>query len=243
MKNLKGQGDAFGVAVGDLVANGSNEHDWKMFLQTAAQATAYMPYYWVPGNHDYDGYYDSLRPVWFDSLFGTGPHHRLWTYANCAFISLDLHADFPVTISPQTSQGKWFLRQIRDPLWELADWRFVFVHHPPYSQGWAGYEGEQSLRRFLESLTEKARIDFIISGHTHDYERLTRTYSSTTTSFIIVGGAGGALEPEASSAKPKMDTVIKAHHVGRFKVNGKRIVFQAVGLSGAVLDSLVRTKS
>jgi hypothetical protein len=241
MQNIQTMPDVFGVAVGDLVGNGSDGEEWKSFLRLAAAATARMPYFFVPGNHDYDGYYDDMKPVWFNTLFGDQPHHRMWTYANCAFISLDLHAGFPVSISSALSQGQWMLQQIRQPAWQLADWRFVFVHHPPYSRGWPGYEGELSLRQFLEPLMASAQIDFVVSGHTHDYERLIRSHAAGITTSLIVGGAGGSLEP-LEPVRIGMDTVIRAHHIGRFYVRGRRIRFEATDTAGQVLDTFTRTK-
>lgn len=66
---------------------------------------------------------------------------------------------------------------------------------------------------------ETKRIDFVLAGHSHDYERLKKNYGSQQTHFFILGGAGGGLEPPESSAYPKMDTIIKAHYYARFEVN------------------------
>ena len=118
----------------------------------------------------------------------------------------------------------------------------MFVHQTLYSQGWAGYEGDQALRDVLEPLLERARIDFVVSGHTHDYERLTRKYVKQEVTFFVVGGAGGELEPEASSPAPVMDRLEKTFHIARVKVDRNVIQWQAVDLHGNIIDQISFSK-
>lgn len=242
VKQMSEHQDAFGVAVGDLVENGSSEIEWRNFFRVGGDVMARTPYLFVAGNHDYDGYYDDLQPVWFKELFESQAKQHVWRFANCAFLTLDLNQEFPIHLADTSDQAIWLKRQIETPQWQEADWRFLLVHHPPYSQGWAGYEGEHMLRQLLVSITHNTPIDFVISGHTHDYERLTEIRAGGQTTYLIVGGAGGALEPADSSERPVMDVVIKKHHIGSFRVRGRRIEFAAMGLNGEILDSFSRTK-
>jgi hypothetical protein len=66
---------------------------------------------------------------------------------------------------------------------------------------------------------------------------LTKEYGEQKVTFLIVGGAGGSLEPQESSSDPKMDTVIKQHHIGRFTVDGQKINFESISSEGEVLDA------
>jgi hypothetical protein len=77
----------------------------------------------------------------------------------------------------------------------------------------------------------------VISGHTHDYERLTKQFGNQKTTFLIVGGGGGSLEPVESSTEPKMDKVIKKHHFGRFMIDGNKLEFRAMSAGGETIDS------
>lgn len=233
---------AFGIAAGDLVGDGSSELEWKYFFRIGGDVFARTPYAFVPGNHDYDGYYDDLRPVFFDTFFGPAPHHRVWTHGNCAFLSIDLNRAFPINLSEITSEGRWIADQITKAAWHQANWRFLIVHHPPYSQGWFGYEGERCLRDFLSAVAADAKLDFVVSGHTHDYEHLTLEHPEGSTTYLIAGGAGGSLEPEESSTQPAMDVVIKRHHTVRIRVMGDQIQVTSVGQNHEVLDSFFRKK-
>jgi hypothetical protein len=79
-----------------------------------------------------------------------------------------------------------------------------------------------------------------VAGHTHDYERLTRDFSGNEVTFLVVGGAGGGLEPNGKSSEfPKMDMLIKTHHFGILKVKKERLDWEVYGVEGEVLDRFV----
>jgi hypothetical protein len=80
-------------------------------------------------------------------------------------------------------------------------------------------------------------IDFVIAGHTHDYERLTLNFSGNSVHFLIVGGAGGGLEPkDKSSDYPKMDRVIKEHHFGILDLGKDSFNLRVFNLEGEIID-------
>ncbi|HEY5745082.1 MAG TPA: metallophosphoesterase [Chryseolinea sp.] len=243
VSNLSGYGDAFGVGVGDIVSNGATAEEWRTFFNVLGATSAGRPYFLVPGNHDYDGYYDDLQPEQYKHYLPHTPQNYFsWRFGSCAFIALDPNERFPIDIPASSRQYQWFREQLESDMWKTATWHFVFLHQPPYSQGWAGYQGDETIRQLLEPMIESSSIDFVIAGHTHDYERLTKMYGHQQTTFLIVGGAGGSLEPAESSITPQMDTVLKVHHMGRFYVTGKSLRFEAIDLSKKVVDSFQRTK-
>lgn len=243
LSNIASYGDAFGLGAGDLVNNGSDPEEWREFYNVLSSSAAERPYYLVSGNHDYDGYYDDLVPGLYRKLNRlSNPHYYSWTYGECMFIALDPNEDFPIGIPAEGAQFKWLMNEIGSEAWKNAKWRFVFLHQPPYSQGWEGYSGDHFLRRLLEPIVEKTPIDFVISGHTHDYERLVKKYGDNETVYLVLGGGGGSLEPPLSSSNPKMDTVIKRHHIGHFSVSGDTVRFEAIDVGGKVMDKYVKIK-
>ncbi|WP_119844642.1 metallophosphoesterase [Reichenbachiella sp. MSK19-1] len=232
---------AFGLGAGDLVDQGSDRFAYLQFVEALSQST--FVHYPVPGNHDYDGYYDDLNPKnYFE--FAALPHQKQyfsWTEGNCAFIALDPDERFPVGIPKGSDQYDWFIEQIHSSAWVSAEWRWIVLHHPPYSQGWPGYHGEVSILELLEPLFESTRIDLVVAGHSHDYERLIRQFGAQKTAFLVVGGGGGGLEPSGLSDWPVMDTVIKKHHYGIATVQGKSLTFRAYDLENQLMDSLTLT--
>jgi Calcineurin-like phosphoesterase len=243
LKNISKYDDSFGLGAGDLVGNGSDREEWRTFYNVLSTSAAERPYFLISGNHDYDGYYDNLSPENYRHLNSIAqPHYYSWTYGNSAFIALDPNESFPIGISKGSKQYEWFQKEIKTNSWKQAQWHFIFLHQPPYSQGWEGYSGDHFLRELLEPVIESASIDVVISGHTHDYERLLRKSGNQETLYLIVGGGGGSIEPPESSGEPKMDTVIKRHHMGHFVVSGNTLRFEAIGVDGKVMDSIIREK-
>lgn len=225
------------IGAGDLVNNGSEEYAYPRFLQKLSlMNTVQLP---VPGNHDYDGYYDDLHPRLMrqhlfrqqDSTYG------MQVFGPLAVLTLDPNAHFPVDLPKGGTQRVWFEQAMESDAWQKANWRMVVLHQPPYSQGWPGYHGESSIRELLEPYFHQGKIDLVVAGHTHDYERLTKEFSGNPVHFLIVGGAGGGLEPEGQASEfPVMDKMIKQHHFGILEIKKEGIDGKVFGLEGEELD-------
>lgn len=233
--------DAFGVGLGDLVSEGCDSLHWVQFLSQLSLIGGRMPFFLIPGNHDYDGYYDDLKAANHKTFTQTSPFQS-WTFGNSAFIAIDPNTSFPIGVKDGTNQYQWFQREIESEKWTKASWRFIFLHQPPFSQGWEGYHGDQSIRDLLEPILESAKVDFVVCGHTHNYERWTRNYGKQKVTFLVVGGAGGSLEDGEMSIEPQMDTVIRQHHFGRFTVSRNVIKFEAINHEGKTIDSYRQSK-
>ncbi|MDX1931895.1 MAG: metallophosphoesterase family protein [Capsulimonadales bacterium] len=235
---------AFSVGTGDLVEQGHRPGPWRAFFESLSPLCAETPVMLVGGNHDYDGCFEDLRPVHFERYARTRPkpQYYAWTAGNARFVALDPNEHFPTGIPAGSEQHRWLMRELESADWKQATWRFLFLHQPPYSQGWAEYHGDLPLRELFDPLIEKYGIDFIVSGHTHDYERWTRTYGRQRVTFLIVGTAGGGLEEEAMSAEPVMDRVIRRHGFGLFRLSGNRVSFEAIATDTRVLDRFEASK-
>ena len=225
----------FSIGLGDLVSDGSQAAQWLGFLYAWQPLASQIPVYPVIGNHDYDGYYDDLVPALYRQYIREKTYFS-WAHGNSIFVALDPNERFPLGI--EGAQHAWFLEQIDSEAWQRATWRFVLLHQPPYSQGWPDYHGDDFIRELIEEYAEPAGIDFVLSGHSHCYERLTKSFGTQQTHFLILGGAGGGLEPPVSSTYPQMDTVIKAHHYGLFDVEAEKVSLRVIGLNGEVLDQV-----
>lgn len=227
----------FSVGAGDLVNQGDDEQEYLRFMRYLHRGR--FVHYPVLGNHDYDGHYENLKAESYKKFLGLPKQKNYfsWGEDEMAFVALDLNESFPVGLPESSEQYQWFLNQLKSEEWTSAEWRFLVLHHPPYSQGWPGYEGELSIRELLEPLYESAKIDMVIAGHTHDYERLIKKFGKQQTAFVVVGGAGGGLEPIENSPQPKMDTVMSVHHFGLIDIRGGYLTFKAIDLKGNVIDT------
>jgi predicted phosphodiesterase len=232
------------IGAGDLVNNGSEEDAYPRFLQKLSQMNAAQLL--VPGNHDYDGYYDDLNPEQLQQyLFRENePRYGFQQVGPVGVLTLDPSENFPVSIAETSEQGKFLDSVLNSESWNSSSWKMVVLHQPPYSQGWPGYHGEESIRVLLEPYFHEGKIDLVIAGHTHDYERLTKEFSDNQVHFFIVGGAGGGMEPEGKMSEyPIMDRLIKKHHVAIAEVTASEFAVRILGSNGELLDQLTLRKS
>ena len=237
------QPDAFSIGLGDLVSNGSSPEQWLSFVLALQPLLQKQPVFPVAGNHDYDGYYNDLVP---DLYYQHTRSERVsepyfsWQYGGAYFLAVDPNQNFPLGFDDE--QLAWMMNEMNSSGWEAANWRFILLHQAAYSQGWPGYEGDVFIRELVDSLAAPKQIDFVLTGHSHDYERLTKTYGEQQTHFLVLGGAGGGLEPPESSPQPQMDRVIKEHHYARFQVSSDEIQVAIIGLDDQVLDAITFQK-
>jgi hypothetical protein len=112
-------------------------------------------------------------------------------------------------------------------------WLIALFHHPPYTKGSHDSDTEVELvemRQNLVPILEEGGVDFVLSGHSHSYERsflLSGHYGSSATlggSMVVDGGSGradaaggGYVKPESAAGAP----------VGR-----RGAVYAVVGCSG-----------
>ncbi|MCB0667588.1 MAG: metallophosphoesterase [Saprospiraceae bacterium] len=217
----------FSIGLGDLVSDGVSTAQWFSFMTCLAplieKRVLVFP---VAGNHDYDGYYDDLIPRnYIRHILGKErPTYSIWKAGPAVFMALDPNGTFPIGLDRK--QVEWAIDKMNSQVWQEATWRFVLIHQPPYAQGWPGYQGDNFIRRFIDENAEKYRIDFVLSGHCHDFEYLKKDYGYQQTYFIISGGGGGHLEPEENDNQIKMDTVISTYHYLLFDLDDRNAHIQ-----------------
>ena len=234
----------FSVGVGDLVNNGGYEHKWYEFLHTAHPLISRVPTVLVPGNHDYDGFYNDLEPEYFKKYVRNPKRYNYfaWSYGNARFVTLDPNENFPLGIPEDSEQHQWLIKEIQSSEWQDATWHFILVHQPPYGKSWFGYHGEPYLRDILDPLIESAGIDFIISGHLHGYERLKRKVGDKTVYHVITAGGGGPMGEPTVSEFPQMDVVAEVFNFSHVEVNGNKIRFRTYKTDRQLLDEFELVK-
>jgi hypothetical protein len=110
-------------------------------------------------------------------------------------------------------------------------WKFVFFHHPPYTKGTHNSFTESQLiqmRQNFGPLMEQAGVDFVLTGHSHVYERSyllkdnqilqdhPDDYTKISTpdgTIYIVTGSGGA------SGNGALDHPLMAFSLGKIQGN------------------------
>lgn len=175
----------FLVHTGDLIYP---RGQWKgfdpYFFDMYAKTLARVPFYGSLGNHDV--LTQKGQPFLENFVLPrNGPsdltpeRNYSFDYADAHFVVIDsnLQADeLQKTVVP------WLQRDVRR---SKAKWKFVVFHHPPFS---SGPHGDEKRTRLLVPIFSQLKIDIVLNGHDHSYERFVPQGGVT----YIVTGAGGA---------------------------------------------------
>lgn len=190
---------------------GQIQKQYQEFLGIAA--TAGVPVYNAPGNHEMDDANDvpnSQMLAWYTQYMG--PPYGAVNIGNSRFIALNSEQTPP---GPQTSgSGDKEPGYVDDAQRELleADLKanqkmahiFIFMHHPlkPYKKK-DGFEKDDG-KKLLNLLAKYPNVSFVFSGHEHMYfnpqssdglgQPGSREDPSSPPTYIVTGGAGAPLK-------------------------------------------------
>jgi acid phosphatase type 7 len=173
----------FILHVGDLVAEGKRYDLWeKEFFGPLANVIDEVPILPVIGNHEEDGT-NYLRYIHLPAKerfysYDMGPVHVL---------ALDYHYE--------KSTDEQFAFAEKDIMSSQAPWKVVMMHYPVFNVG--GHGTGWGHTNYLP-LFHRARVDLVIGGHSHIYERFRPIAAADgpdawPITHITTGGGGAPL--------------------------------------------------
>ncbi len=207
---------AFVCFTGDIVYNGYDANDWKVWdSETAVWREKNIPIYPALGNHDLHG----DEKVALGNYFQRFPDLKNSRYyavraANTLILVLDSSLD-----EVSGAQGQWLSNKL-DSIPSDVDFVFLMFHHPPYTSssdakmfggGHSARSPEQHLAKMLEERQTHVRARFVVfSGHVHNYER--HQYGGVT--YFVSGGGGAHAYPiERARDDPYQSKQINYHYL------------------------------
>jgi hypothetical protein len=110
-------------------------------------------------------------------------------------------------------------------------WRIAFFHHPLYSSGQHAGESRDVIRPALEQALVRNRVNVVLAGHEHLYERIKPQQGVY---YFVSGGGGRYLYDVHPSAFDEV--AVSEHHFMIFMVAGDRLFFEAITHQQKVLD-------
>jgi 3',5'-cyclic AMP phosphodiesterase CpdA len=128
-----------------------------------------------------------------------------------------------------SAQTSWLGRILDQPR-PAGSWVITVMHHPAYSSGDHG--SEDSVRRSWVPLFARHRVNLVLAGHDHDYER-TKPQNGVT--YIVTGGGGAELRDVGRSSFTA--TSAKKHHFVDLNVFADRIEGRAIDVNGQTFDT------
>jgi acid phosphatase type 7 len=207
---------AFICFTGDIVYNGYDTNDWKVWdSETAIWREKNIPVYPALGNHDLHGNEKTALANYFQR-FPDLKDSRYYAVraANTMILALDSSED-----ETTGAQGQWLNAKL-DNIPSDVDFVFIMLHHPPYTSssnaklfggGHSSRPQEQKLAKMLEQRQANTRARFVIfSGHVHNYERHEH---GGVTYFVTGGGAAHAYPIERAADDPFQSKEINYHYL------------------------------
>ena len=224
----------FVVNSGDLVTEGDRYWMWgPQFFEPLKGLAESVPVYAAKGNHDLsdENYFEKL-------LVPPGQS------ANFSFVYGPVHYSCGDN-ADEDSDPEELLNWITDDAGggSRALWKFVSYHIPSINFGghWSSWGAPDAMPTFA-----RAGVDFVITGHSHQYERFYPIIppEGTNGSFVtyITSGGGGAplydvqLSPYHASAK-------KIHHFCLFHIEANKLTMDTIDINGRVIDHLEISKT
>ena len=185
--------------VGDMMNYYDNEETpFRSFIDKSVELFASeKPFVLVRGNHETRG--NMAREYARYVPKSSGKYYGAYRVGDIMFVVLDCGEDKPDDFwvyagltdfdGYRTEQAAWFGKLIRSKAYKSAKWRIVMNHFPPLSH----MESDNPERHGIQDITDKflplynqAKIDLMISGHTHAYEFMSPDKYDRLTFPVIV---------------------------------------------------------
>jgi hypothetical protein len=222
---------------GDAVTNGNDQGEWEAFLDAGEPVLRHVPMLFAHGNHEQNA-------VNFYSLFSQPGDEENF--------SIDYGPVHLVVMNDSPRDAHAIGGTTRDFLdadlaaHAAAPWTIAMHHRAMYSSS-TNHGPALDLQQAWGPVYDAHRVDLVLNGHDHDYERskplragLVQTSGALGTTYVVAGGAGAPLYPPGT--KPWTAFSESVQHVVVLTVRPGRLGLRAYRQDGSVLDETVLTK-
>jgi hypothetical protein len=219
----------FLLHTGDFAYAGGDEREWQTLFDIEKPLLRDRCVFSSVGNHELNGdpaaaaYERYLGPSG-GKLYGT------FRWSNARFFLLNAFTSWD-----GGEEREWLDRELSRADGEAGlAWRFIVIHHGPFSSGRHGPNLRIDDAKIPELLA-RHKVDLVISGHDHIYERGEGRTSSYDLRYVISGGAGAPLYDERTGDKfTRM--FASAFHFVEIDANGDHVDVIAHRPDGSVLE-------
>jgi len=129
-----------------------------------------------------------------------------------------------------TAQKQWLEKVLADPSPNVK-WKIVVGHHPMYTGGGRTESHDtKSIRRILEPLFEKYRVDAYLAGHEHSLQHIAGP-SKNVNHFI----SGAASERTPARMLPNSKFAVSEYGFMLFSVLRDKMLVQVIDYQGRIL--------
>ncbi len=227
----------FSIHAGDLVNYAGRDAQWGEWFQAAASINRSMPVIPTPGNHEYMHEEGSLLPRYWNKQFALpdnglkdlGVFHL--DFQGVRIISLNTNEKVP-------EQIEWLKSVLMN---NPNRWTIVTFHHPIYSA--AAGRDDPALRKSLQPIFDKYRVDLVLQGHDHCYGRSALLgYDGARGGTVYVVSVSGPMFYESNNDKWMVRKGEKLQFFQVITIDGDALSFEARTVTGELFDSFTLRK-
>eukprot|EP00039_Didymoeca_costata_P023648 m.7800 g.7800 ORF g.7800 m.7800 type:complete len:463 (-) comp3776_c0_seq1:2950-4338(-) len=182
---------------------------WDSWGKMVQPLTANTPLMVLPGNHEVEQEgpppatqteflaYEKRMKMPSEASGGNGSLYYSFEIASAHFVMLNSYMDFNVS-SPQYN---WLKSDLAKVDRSKTPWLIVNMHAPWYNSNVKHHDEEQEtgMRAAMEPLLLDAKVDLVMAGHVHAYERMYNVaYNKTKAGapiYVNIGDAGNREGP------------------------------------------------
>jgi 3',5'-cyclic AMP phosphodiesterase CpdA len=215
----------FIINTGDMITKPGNKNEWANFWALSKPVT--VPYFLTVGNHDANPKVPFSEKTFKAQVDLPGNElYYSFVAGNSLFIVLDSYMDDQEK-RITGEQFKWLETVLAN---SAQKHKFVFLHHPLYTDLGKGHHAHDSLDRYpesrdrLESLFASRKVDAVFAGHEHYYQR--RMVDGIV--HVITGGGGAPMYDREEDGG--------FFHVVRVTVDGETVSGEVIDINGKVRD-------
>jgi Purple acid Phosphatase, N-terminal domain/Calcineurin-like phosphoesterase len=221
---------------GDAVTRGDSEADWEAFFTAAEPLLRRVPMVFAHGNHEHNEihYYSLMALPGDEENFSLdyGPMH------------LVVLNDSPAHASGMDDATRFLAGDLAAH--EQAPWKLVMHHRGVWSAS-PVHGNAADLQRAWAPLYDAHRVDLVLNGHDHDYERsrpmragAVQASADAGTTYVIAGAAGAPLYRNGRGFWTAVSE--STQHVILMEVRRNSLHMRTLRLDGSLLDELSLVK-
>jgi predicted MPP superfamily phosphohydrolase len=178
----------------------------------------FVPVYPTIGNHERRT--RAGRPYFEAFVLPEPERYYSFDWGSVHFVCID-------TTQRDSTQLVWL---DDDLLNNKLPWVIVFGHHPMYTNSLRG--PQLWIRRAFSKILTKHKVDLVLTGHEHQYER----FKINSVNYIVSGGGGGQLTRFFGASRALQQFTV--HHFLAFDVTAKELDMKVIDISGREIEKL-----
>jgi hypothetical protein len=175
--------------VGDIVSTGTVLSQYKTeFFQPYSNISANIPLMVSIGNHEIEAehYYNYMK---YED-FGGPQGEKYYSFQLARILFVAINSNYSLRNDTQIAWLDTLLDSAEKD--DTIDWVFAFCHHPGRSEVWPDGNTTYIQDRVIPTLTKYSKAEFLMYGHSHNYERGAAIKGNL--GLMLSGGGGSALD-------------------------------------------------